>query len=63
MTPQEELQVLNNALLFLRRTNLSGEEVMAFNEVMQYIGARHQGLTGAIQSQQKQAADVAETEE
>lgn len=64
MTPQEELQTLNNAILFLRRTNLSGEEVPAYTEVMQYLGARHQGLNAMLQSKgRKEAAEIEDVPE
>jgi hypothetical protein len=44
MNIEHELKTLENALIFLKRTNLNGEEVIAFNEVMTYIIARQQGL-------------------
>ena len=62
MTPQEELQVLNNAVIFLRRAQLSGEEVQAFGEVMQYLAARHQGLTGMLQAAQNKKELAAQEE-
>jgi hypothetical protein len=53
MNPIQELKTIENTLIFLRRTNLSGEEVIAFNEVMTYILTRQQGLSAVIEKQKE----------
>lgn len=50
MTPDVERKILGNAVIFLRRAQLSGEEVIAYQEVMQYLGARMNVCDTAIRA-------------
>lgn len=58
MTPEQEIKVLDNAAIFLNRTNLSGDEVLAFNEVAMYLTSRRQGLAAALATANGQQEDV-----
>jgi hypothetical protein len=49
MNIEHELKTIENALIFLKRTNLSGEEVLAFNEVMTYFLTKQQGLAAPVE--------------
>jgi hypothetical protein len=44
MKPADEKQILSNIVLFMRRSNLNGEEVIPFQEAMNYVGQRMQML-------------------
>jgi hypothetical protein len=63
MSPEQELQTLSNLVLFLKRTQLSGEEVIAFNQSMAYLGERQRALAGAAEAMKKQELDTPPAEE
>lgn len=62
MTPQEEMQTVDNILIFMRRANLTGEEVLAFNQGMTYLIQKRETLAKAGESMQK-SLDLTEAED
>jgi len=49
MNPQEELEIISNALTFLQRTDIKGNEVQAFVGVQNYLNEKGTAINTSLQ--------------